>query len=92
MFNIGAAGQYLAGTAAAIIVGLSIDTEVVPAWIVWIAAFAVAVAAGALWGCIPGLFKAFLNVNEVITCIMTNWIAANLVTMLFDGSSFINQV
>ncbi len=92
LFNIGAAGQYLIGTAAAIIVGLSIDTKVVPAWIVWIAAFIVAVAAGALWGCIPGIFKAFLNVNEVITCIMTNWIAANLVTLLFDGSSFINRI
>lgn len=92
LFNIGAAGQYLIGTAAAIIVGLSIDTKVVPAWIVWIAAFAAAVAAGALWGCIPGIFKAFLNVNEVITCIMTNWIAANLVTLLFDGSSFINRI
>ena len=50
------------------------------------------IAAGALWGCIPGLFKAYLNVNEVITSIMTNWIAANLVTMLFDGSRFINNV
>lgn len=40
----------------------------------------------------PGLFKAHLNVNEVITSIMTNWIAANLVTMLFDGSRFINNV
>lgn len=92
LFNIGAAGQYLAGTAAAIIVGLSIDTKVVPAWAVWIAAFLAAAAAGALWGCIPGIFKAFLNVNEVITCIMTNWIAANLVTLLFEGSSFINKI
>ena len=43
------------------------------------------VVLGALWGAIPGLFKAFLNINEVITCIMTNWIAANLVTWWFDA-------
>ncbi|HQO00558.1 MAG TPA: ABC transporter permease, partial [Bacilli bacterium] len=41
---------------------------------------------GALWGVIPGVFKAFLNVHEVITCIMTNWIAANIVTSLFDNN------
>ena len=75
-----------------IIVALAIDTSVVPAFLVWILAFLAAIAAGALWGCIPGLFKAYLNVNEVITSIMTNWIAANLVTLLFDGSNFINNV
>lgn len=92
LFNIGAPGQYLMGTAASIIVALGMDTSVVPAFLVWVLAFLAAVAAGALWGCIPGLFKAYLNVNEVITSIMTNWIAANLVTLLFDGSPFINNV
>ena len=92
LFNIGAPGQYLMGTAVSIIVALAIDTSVVPAFLVWILAFLAAIAAGALWGCIPGLFKAYLNVNEVITSIMTNWIAANLVTLLFDGSQFINNV
>lgn len=92
LFNIGATGQYLVGTAASIIVGLSVDTSVVPAWVAWILAFFAAVCAGAFWGCIPGIFKAFLNVNEVITCIMTNWIAANLVTLLFDKSKFINNI
>ena len=40
----------------------------------------------------PGLVKAFLNINEVLACIMTNWIAANLVTWMFDGSDFRNLV
>ena len=92
LFNIGAPGQYLMGTMAAIVVALSIDTAVVPSWIVWIIAFITAMTAGAIWGCIPGIFKAFLNVNEVITSIMTNWIAANLVTIVFDGSNYINKV
>ena len=92
LFNIGAPGQYLMGTAVSIIVALSVDTTVVPAFLVWLLAFVAAIAAGALWGCIPGLFKAYLNVNEVITSIMTNWIAANLVTLLFEGSPYINNV
>ena len=55
-----------------------------PAWIVWILAFLAGIIAGAIWGSIPGILKAYLNINEVITCIMTNWIAANLVTWFFD--------
>lgn len=91
LFNIGAPGQYLMGTMSAIVVALSIDTSKIPAGLVWILAFLTAAVAGALWGCIPGFFKAFLNVNEVITSIMTNWIAANLVTIIFDNSKFRNM-
>lgn len=84
LFNIGAAGQYLMSTCATLYVALSIPTSVVPAWIVWILAFLAGCLAGAVWGAIPGLLKAYRNINEVLACIMTNWIAANLVTLLFD--------
>ena len=91
LFNIGAPGQYLMGTAATLILALSIPTEVVPAPLVWLIAFLGGMLAGAAWGCLPGLVKAFLNINEVLACIMTNWIAANLVTWMFDrGSLFEN--
>ena len=91
LFNIGAPGQYLMGTAATLILALSIPTETVPAPLVWVIAFVGGSLAGAVWGCIPGLVKAFLNINEVLACIMTNWIAANLVTWMFDrGSLFEN--
>lgn len=92
LFNIGAPGQYLMGTAATLMLALSIPTEVVPAPLVWVIAFLGGMLAGALWGCIPGLVKAYLNINEVLACIMTNWIAANLVTWMFDGSDFRNLV
>lgn len=92
LFNIGAPGQYLMGTMASLAIALSIPTDKVPAFIVWILAFLGAMVAGALWGAIPGLMKAFFNINEVIACIMTNWIAANVVTWFFDGSVFCNTV
>ena len=92
LFNIGAPGQYLMGTAATLMLALGIPTEAVPAPLVWVIAFLGGMLAGALWGCIPGLVKAFLNINEVLACIMTNWIAANLVTWMFDGSDFRNLV
>ena len=90
LFNIGAPGQYLMGTMVSLMIALSIPTTSVPAGIVWILAFLGGMLAGAIWGAIPGLVKAFLNINEVLACIMTNWIAANLVTWAFDGSSFRN--
>ncbi len=90
LFNIGAPGQYLIGTAASLAIALGIPSTVLPVWLIWILAFCGAVLAGMLWGAIPGLFKALLNVNEVLACIMTNWIAANLVTLIFEGSRFCN--
>ncbi len=101
LFNIGAPGQYLAGTTVTLLIALSIPTGVgdlaayqaaqgivpavtYPTWFVWTLAFLGGLLAGALWGAIPGLLKSLLNINEVIACIMTNWIAANLVTWVFD--------
>lgn len=92
LFNIGAPGQYLAGTTASLFLALSIPSSSVPAWLIWFIAFLGGVLAGALWGAIPGLLKATLNINEVIACIMTNWIAANLATWVFDVSNLKNVV
>ena len=92
LFNIGAPGQFLAGTAASLYVALSVPTSALPAWLIWILAFLAGMIAGACWGAIPGLLKAFLNINEVLACIMTNWIAANLVTWFFDVSNLKNAL
>lgn len=92
LFNIGAPGQYLAGTCATLFIALSIPSEQVSPVIIWVLAFLGGMLAGALWGAIPGLLKALLNINEVIACIMTNWIAANVVTWLFDISNLKNMV
>ena len=91
LFNIGAPGQYLMGTTATLYVALMIPSDVVPAWLIWILAFLCGMIAGALWGSIPGILKAYLNINEVITCIMTNWIAANLVTWFIDAREFLKN-
>ncbi len=88
LFNIGAPGQYLMGTMVSLMLALCIPTTVVPAALVWIIAFVGGMLAGAIWGAIPGMLKAFLNINEVLACIMTNWISANVVTWLFDISKF----
>ena len=90
LFNIGAPGQYLMGAMTSLLVALSIPSSVLPPVIIWILALLAGALAGAIWGAIPGFFKAVLNVNEVIICIMTNWIAANVVSWVFNGSRYIN--
>lgn len=86
LFNIGAAGQFLMGTLGSLLVALNIDSTGSKAQgvAVWILALLVGCVCGMIWGAIPGLFKAIFNVNEVIVCIMTNWVAANIVSWVFS--------
>lgn len=92
LFNIGAPGQYLMGTMVSLMVALGIPSGTMPGWLLWLLAFLGGMLAGAIWGAIPGILKAFLNINEVLACIMTNWLAANIVTWGFDISNFKNIV
>ena len=75
LFNIGAAGQYTVGICASLYAALAWHWG-------WLACLLFAVVMGALWGTIPGLLKAYCNVNEVISGIMLNWIGLYLTNML----------
>ena len=86
LFNIGATGQFTLGAFA--VVFISRELTALPPMPRMIFALFAATAIGALWGAIPGLLKAFRNVHEVITCIMTNYIAMFLVTFLVDTFTF----
>ena len=66
-FNIGAAGQYVAGAATSLFCALYFNMN-------WVLCLIIAVVFGAIWGAIPGILKAYRNVNEVISGIMLNWI------------------
>ena len=84
LFNIGASGQYTMGMFFALYVGFMWD---LPPSLHWVVAVLAGMVGGMLWGIIPGIFKALLNVNEVITSIMFNYIGMYLVDMLIRGSS-----
>jgi simple sugar transport system permease protein len=86
LFNIGASGQFIVGAYAAVLVG--VRCGFLPGHLHWITALAAALIAGAIWGAIPGLFKAFFNVNEVIACIMLNYIGTYLVNFLITKTMF----
>lgn len=80
LFNIGTAGQLIVGAYCAIYV--SVTFTFLPKPLHWVAALLAASIGGALWGLIPGLLKAFYNVNEVIATIMMNYIGMNLVNYM----------
>lgn len=72
LFNIGAAGQFVMGAFAAVYVG--VKWTFLPAPFHWMVAILAAAIVGGLWALIPGLMKAYLNVHEVISTIMMNYI------------------
>lgn len=94
LFNIGAPGQYFMGVLGSLLVALNIDCTGSPVagFFVWLLSVLAGIVCGALWGCIPGIFKSLLNVNEVIVCIMTNWIAANVVSWVFGSQGLSHLV
>jgi len=83
LFNIGVEGQLFIGGIFATYVGYSITT--LPAYIHAPLAFLAGALGGALWGVVPGLLKATTGGNEVINCIMMNYIAYRLTTWLLTG-------
>jgi simple sugar transport system permease protein len=76
LWNIGAEGQFFLGAFGASAVVLTpLLPPTTPAWIFIPAMMLAGMAAGALWGFIPGFLKARYNVNEIITTLMLNYIA-----------------
>ncbi|MDO4710505.1 MAG: ABC transporter permease [Peptostreptococcaceae bacterium] len=79
LFNIGAAGQFVVGSYFAVYTGI-VFTGL--GSLQWVFAILAGIIGGALWGLIPGILKAYRNVNEVIATIMMNYIGIYLVNML----------
>lgn len=78
LFNIGAAGQYVAGAGACLYLALALHMP-------WYVCMIAAIIVGALDGMIVGFLKAYANVNEVIAGIMLNWIGLYTVNMILTG-------
>lgn len=86
LFNIGAAGQFIMGAFAAIYVG--VNWTFLPAPFHWIVALIAAAVVGGLWALIPGLMKAYLNVHEVISTIMMNYIGMYFANYLVKNTVY----
>jgi simple sugar transport system permease protein len=80
VINIGGEGQIIAGALAATWFPLTFRTW--PGWILAPTTLLVGFAAGAVWGFIPGILKAKLKVNEILTTVMMNAVALQLMNLL----------
>ena len=86
LWNIGAEGQFIMGAfgASAIVLAPVLPAEA-SRWL-FIPVMAMAgMAAGAVWGFIPGYLKAKFNVNEIISTLMLNYIAISWVNFWIFG-------
>lgn len=82
-FNVGVEGCVFVGGLAAAYVGFTYVG--LPSAILLPAALAASVVIGALWMLVPGLLKAKLDVDEVVTTLMLNFIAVSLTAYLVNG-------
>jgi simple sugar transport system permease protein len=83
MLNIGGEGQLIVGGLAATAAILRIPD--LPSWALIPLGLGLGFLAGAAWGAVPGLLKARLQVNEILTTIMMNAIAVQALNYLLRG-------
>jgi len=83
VINIGGEGQIIIGALAATWFPLAFST--LPGWLLLPSTMIAGFLGGAIWGFIPGILKARLNVNEILSTIMLNAVALQLMNLLLQG-------
>ncbi|PKN91730.1 MAG: ABC transporter permease [Chloroflexi bacterium HGW-Chloroflexi-6] len=83
VINIGGEGQMIIGALLATAIGLAVPE--LPGWLVIPLVMVVGFFGGAVWGAIPGVLKAYFNVNEILSTVMMNAIAVQLMNFLLRG-------
>lgn len=87
IFNIGGEGQLYLGAVGAAAAGLALGNDglgvALPAMLI------AGMAAGALWAFVPGLLRAYLSTNEILTTLMLNYVAGLLLDyLILDSASY----
>jgi simple sugar transport system permease protein len=83
LFNIGVQGQFLMGALGAVIVGVMLRES--PSIVAIPLSLAAGMLFGAIYGFIPGFLKATSGAHEVVTTIMLNLIAINILGAVVSG-------
>jgi ABC-type uncharacterized transport system permease subunit len=83
VINIGGEGQIILGAIAATWFPLTFPAW--PGWILIPVSLFLGFLAGGLWGFVPGILKARLRVNEILSTIMMNSIALQFMYLLIRG-------
>ncbi|MCA2002618.1 MAG: ABC transporter permease [Chloroflexi bacterium] len=83
VINIGGEGQMIIGAILATWIGLNLTG--LPGWLTITLAMLAGFLGGAVWGGIPGVLKAYFSVNEILSTVMMNAIAVQLMNFLLRG-------
>ncbi|RLD00988.1 MAG: ABC transporter permease [Chloroflexota bacterium] len=83
VINIGGEGQMIVGAIMGTLIGITLVDW--PGWAVIPIALITGFIGGAIWGGIPGVLKAYFNVNEILSTVMMNAIAVQLMNFLLRG-------
>jgi simple sugar transport system permease protein len=89
IFNIGGAGQFTMGAIGGTVAALWFGAGVTPGPVAILLVMIFGIIGGAAWAFIPGYLKARLGASEVITTIMLNFIASNILFFLVINVEFI---
>ncbi len=83
VINIGGEGQIILGALAGTWFSLEFDSW--PGWLLIPTTIIAGFLAGGIWGFIPGILKARFQVNEILSTVMMNAIALQLMNLLLRG-------
>jgi simple sugar transport system permease protein len=83
VINIGGEGQMIVGGLLATWVGLTLSDW--PGWVVITLSLLAGFVGGAIWGGIAGYLKAYFRVNEILSTVMMNAIAVQLMNFMLRG-------
>jgi simple sugar transport system permease protein len=83
VLNIGVEGQVILGGLAT--TAFALGFRELPSWLLITLSLAAGFIAGAAYGAIPGVLKAWFGVNEILSTIMMNQIAVQLLILLLTG-------
>jgi simple sugar transport system permease protein len=84
LWNVGAEGQMWFGAFCTLAVAFALPAGTTP-WLYATACVLASMIGGALWGFVPGILKATINANEVITSLMMTFVAIELGNWATDG-------
>ena len=87
LFNIGGEGQLYMGAVTGAAAGIALGNH--SGWLSIPAMILAGAAGGAALALVPGVLRAYLHTNEIITSLMLNYVAALVLTyLIFDSESY----
>ena len=84
-WNTGALGQALIGNVCSAVVVYKLGPFIPNTFALLLIALIAAILGGAIWGIIPGIFKAKLNANETLFTLMMNYVAIQIVNIVIEA-------